>query len=83
MRHARPEDLDPVSALLDDLRSLDGLTEPRPGTFYRGPRAFLHFHIDPAGVFADLKVDGEFVRNRVTTQREQRTFLVAVRRAAP
>jgi hypothetical protein len=33
-------------------------------------------------MFADLKVDGEFVRSRVTTAREQRGLLAAARRAA-
>jgi hypothetical protein len=82
VRHARPDDLAPLDALLIDLRAIDGLTERSPGTFYRGSQAFLHFHADPAGLFADLKVDGEFTRSRVTTRREQRTFLAAVRRAA-
>ena len=82
MRHARPDDLDPLAALLVDLRAIDGLTERSPGTFYRGSQAFLHFHVDPTGLFADLKVDGEFERTRVTTRREQRTFLATVRREA-
>lgn len=82
MRHARPEDLGPVRELLADVRRIDGLTERSPGTFYRGSKAFLHFHADPAGLFADLKIDGEFVRSRVTTTREQRSLLAAARRAA-
>ena len=82
MRHARPDDLGPLAALLDDVRAIGGLTERSPGTFYRGSTAFLHFHVDPAGLFADLKVDGAFVRSRVSTVRERRTFLAAVRRAA-
>ena len=82
MWHARPEDLGPVEELLAELRRIDGLTERSPGTFYRGSQAFLHFHVDPTGLFADLKVDGEFERTRVTTRREQRTFLATVRREA-
>jgi len=71
-----------LAALLDDVRAIGGLTERSPGTFYRGSTAFLHFHVDAAGLFADLKVDGEFVRSRVSTVRERRTFLAAVRREA-
>ena len=82
MRHARAEDLEPLEPLLDELRGIDGLTERSPGTFYLGSQAFLHFHADAAGLFADLKVDGEFVRSRVSTVRERRTFLAAVRREA-
>ena len=82
VRHARAEDLDPLTDLLAGLRTVEGLTERSPGTFYRGSQAFLHFHADPAGPFADLKVDGEFVRFRVRTRREQRSLTAAARRAA-
>ena len=82
MRHARVEDLEPLTELLSRLRTIDGLTERSPGIFYRRSTGFLHFHADPAGMFADLKVDGEFVRSRVSTVREQRAFLAAARRAA-
>jgi hypothetical protein len=82
VRHARPEDLEAIAPLLDDLRGIEGLRERSPGTFYRGSQAILHFHADPAGMFADLKVDGEFVRSRVTTAPEQRALLAAARRAA-
>ena len=82
MRHARPTDLDPIASLLDDLRRIDGLRERSPGTFYRGSSAFLHFHADAAGLFADLELDGEFVRTRVTTATERQALLRAARRAA-
>ncbi|HEV2530755.1 hypothetical protein [Phenylobacterium sp.] len=55
MRHARPEDLDRLDDLLGQLRALPGLTEKSPGTFYVKSRAFLHFHQDPKGMFADLR----------------------------
>jgi hypothetical protein len=82
VRHAREDDLGPVADLLVALRAVDGLTERKPGTFYRGSSAFLHFHVDTAGMFADLKVDGAFQRARVTTKREQARFLAVARRAA-
>jgi hypothetical protein len=31
------------------------LREKSRGIFYRGSRAFLHFHEDPAGLFADIR----------------------------
>jgi len=55
MRHARPEDLDRLEDLLGQLRALPGLTEKSRGTFYVKSRAFLHFHEDPAGLFADIR----------------------------
>jgi hypothetical protein len=79
VRHARPDDLAPLADLLSALRDLDGLTEKKPGTFYRRSNAFLHFHVDPAGLFADLKLDGEFQRFRVTTKREQAQLLTRAR----
>jgi hypothetical protein len=83
VRHATAQDLEPLSPLLAQLRTLDGLTEKSPGTFYRRSKAFLHFHHDPSGLFADLRLDpqGDFVRMRVSTQVEQARFLAAVRRA--
>jgi hypothetical protein len=42
-------------------------------------RAFLHFHEDPAGVFADLRMGADFERFRVTTAGERRSFLRRVR----
>ena len=47
MKHAGPSALAEMDALLGELRKLEGLTERRPGVFYRRSRAFLHFHEDP------------------------------------
>jgi len=68
MRHARPEDLDRLEDVLAELRALPGLTERSRGTFYRKSRAFLHFHEDPKGLFADLRdaADRDFDRIDVT-----------------
>ena len=82
VRHATPADLDRISDLLVLLRGVDGLVERTPGVFYRRSRAFLHFHEDPAGMFADVRLDGDdFVRFRVTTRSEQTSFLRRVRGA--
>ncbi|MDB5476457.1 MAG: hypothetical protein JWP49_1968 [Phenylobacterium sp.] len=81
MRHARPEDLEPLVGLLAQLRALPGLTERTPGTFYRKARAFLHFHHDPKGLFADLRGpdDGDFERIDVTAPGGQTTLLALAR----
>ena len=55
MRHAVSESLDQLASLLDQLRSLPGLNEKTRGVFYVRSRAFLHFHEDPKGLFADLR----------------------------
>ena len=82
MRHITPDELDRLEDLLAALRETAGLREKKRGVFYRKSRAFLHFHEDPAGLFADVRLDGEaFERFRVTTKKEQRDLLARVRRA--
>lgn len=58
MKHAGPAVLEGLEPLLARLRAIDGLVERRAGVFYCRSRAFLHFHEDPAGVFADVRFDG-------------------------
>ena len=81
MKHAGPDALDQIEPMLAKIRKLEGLKEPRRGTFYRGSSAFLHFHEDPAGMFADIKLDGDFQRFRVTTRKEIDAFLARTARA--
>jgi hypothetical protein len=82
VRHATPAALDQLESLLLELRRLGLLREKKRGTFYRGSNAFLHFHEDPAGLFADVRLGGaDFARRRVSTQAEQRALVAAVRRA--
>ncbi|HTR60843.1 MAG TPA: hypothetical protein VMH37_04005 [Candidatus Binataceae bacterium] len=81
MKHAGPDALDRIEPLLARVRRLEGLKEPKRGTFYRGSSAFLHFHEDPAGMFADIKLDGDFQRFRVSTRKEIDTFLACAARA--
>ncbi len=49
--------------------------------FYRKSKAFLHFHEDPAGLFADLRVGADFDRYPVNTKREWKELLRAMDRA--
>ena len=79
MKHAGAQALDGIEPILAQLRKLGGLKEKSRGTFYRGASAFLHFHEDPAGMFADIKLDGEFVRMPVNTRAEAAAL---IRRAA-
>ena len=81
MRHATPAALDRLEPFLETLRAVDGLKEKNRGTFYRGSKAFLHFHEDAAGLFADVRLDTTFERFRATTKREQAAVLRAVVRA--
>jgi hypothetical protein len=82
MKHAGSDALDALEPVLAELRKLDGLKEKKRGTFYRGSSAFLHFHEDPAGFFADVKLDGnDFVRLRVNSTKEVATLISKARRA--
>ena len=65
--------------MLQELRALPGLHEKSRGTFYRGSRAFLHFHEDASGHHADVRLAAEFERFRVQTKAEQRAVLAKVR----
>jgi len=58
MKHAGADTLHRLAPLLQRLRAIPGLTERKPGIFYLRASAFLHFHEDPAGIFADVKLDG-------------------------
>ena len=59
MKHAGAEALDQLEGLLEQVRHHSQLTERKRGVFYRKSRAFLHFHEDPAGMFADARVQGD------------------------
>jgi hypothetical protein len=81
MQHIRDAGLDDLEPLLERLRALDGLVERKRGNFTRGSRAFLHFHEDPAGYFADVRLAGDFERFRVQTKAEQSRLVTAVKAA--
>lgn len=71
MRHAGAGTLARIAPLLEELRSRPELREKRPGVFHLGRREFLHFHDDPSGIFADVRLADAFVRLPVTSRAEQ------------
>lgn len=82
MKHASPETLRELASLLERLRSIPGLVERKPGTFYLRSKAFLHFHEDPAGLFADVKLDGDsFQRLPLQTAADQSSLVRAAAQA--
>ena len=82
MKHASHASLARLAPLLEQLRAISGLIERRPGSYYRRSAAFLHFHEDPAGLFADAKLNlASFERLPVNTRTEQSALLSAVRLA--
>jgi len=81
MKHAGDKALDELEPLLRQVRALPSLREKKRGSFYLGGKGFLHFHEDPAGFFADVKLDDDYTRMRVSTAAERKAFLAAARRA--
>ena len=80
MRHARAAALDALEDILTALRGHEELRERKRGIFYRKSVAFLHFHEDPAGLFADVRLDGaNFERYPVTSRKHQGDLLTRIR----
>jgi hypothetical protein len=75
MKHAGPSALTELADLIVEIRKRDGLKEPKPGTFYRKGKAWLHFHEDPAGFFADLRIGNDWERFRVSARNERAHLL--------
>ena len=76
MKHVGAVTLAQLAPLLERVRGLGRLTERKPGTFYLRSSAFLHFHEDPRGLFADVKLDGtSFTRLPVSSPAEQDALL--------
>lgn len=81
MKHASPATLDGLEPLLAEIRTLDGLKEKSRGIFYLKSRAFLHFHEDPKGLFADVRdASGRDFERIDVTGEVGRTHLVALAR---
>jgi hypothetical protein len=81
MKHAGPATLDALDDLITAIRARDGLREPRPGIFYRKGKAWLHFHEDKTGLFADLRAGTEWERFRVSTPEERANLLATIDRS--
>lgn len=81
MKHAGDSALDRLEPLLRSLREVPALREKSRGTFSRGGRAFVHFHEDPAGLFADVRFGDDFERIDVTTAAQQNRLVRRIRTA--
>ena len=81
MKHASAATLDVLEPLLVALRAVPGLVEKSRGVFYRKGRAFLHFHEDPKGLFADVRdaTGSDFDRIDVSEEAGRRALVAAAR----
>ena len=75
MKHASKKALDSLEGLLKRIRQTKLLKEKSTGIFYKKSQAFLHFHEDSKGLFADLKVESSWKRFPVNTKQEKDYFL--------
>jgi hypothetical protein len=82
VKHAGSAALDEMEPLLAELRELPELQERQRGVFYRKSRAFLHFHEDAAGMFADVRLADDFERLPVNTRAEQQDLVRRIRSGA-
>jgi len=80
MKHADIHALERLGSLLDEIRKMAPLKERSQGVFYFKSKAFLHFHDDPSGLFADLRTGSDFERFPVNSA-EQRSLLLQTVRA--
>jgi hypothetical protein len=63
--------IDRIAPLLKMLRAYPALREVRPSAFHLNGRDFLHFHDEPEGIFADVRLTTGFVRMPVSSRSEQ------------
>jgi hypothetical protein len=80
MKHAGQDALARLEPLLVELRRRPNLREKKLGIFYRKSKSFLHFHEDPTGLFADVRLylEQDFYRFPVNTDHEQKAILDAI-----
>ena len=78
MKHAGADTLEALGEVLEMLRARTALVEKRPGIFYVRGRAFLHFHQDRAGIFADLRHRSDWLRLSVNSAAEREMLLATV-----
>lgn len=67
--------LETLASLLGVLRAYPVLNEVRPTAFHLDGRDFIHFHEEPEGLFADVRLSKGRVRLPVSTQAEQAELL--------
>lgn len=78
MKHASFETIEKLTSKLDHIRSLGVLKEKKKGTFYNKSSAFLHFHEDVEGLFADLKINNIWQRFEINNDNDWEVLFAKV-----
>jgi len=81
MKHAGPAALDRLEPFLEELRAITLLKERARGTFYRGSRAFLHFHEHGEDLYADIRFADVWERLPATTAAQRLKLKRRLKRA--
>ena len=82
MKHVGPVALAALEPLLREVRKYSSLVERTRGSFYRKSKAYLHFHEDTSGTYADVKLNGaDFSRLPVSTPQQQAYLLSLIAQA--
>ncbi len=71
MKHATPETLDRLQPLLEKLSAMPALAQRSRGVYSLKSKAFLHFHEDAAGIFADVSDNGSWSRVAVNSKKDE------------
>jgi hypothetical protein len=79
MKHATRLTLTAIEPFLLSIRQFAVLKERSLGVFYWKGQAFLHFHEDPAGLFADIRINEEFQRFPVNSEGEKKFLLTKIK----
>ena len=71
MKHATGKTLKTLESLLREIRKSQHLKEKNHGIFYLKSKAYLHFHEDEEGTFADVKKGNKWVRLKVPDNKKE------------
>ncbi len=72
-----------IEPFLARVREVPGLTEKKTGVFYCGAKAFLHFHEDEAGMFADVSLPTGWVRVPINSEADENSLIALISEHAP
>lgn len=75
--------LETLAPLLRVLRGNPILEEVRPTAFHLDAQDFIHFHEEPEGLFADVRLSKGRVRMPVSTRSEQAELLERIESKLP
>jgi hypothetical protein len=78
MIHATASTLNKLEPLLERLRTFTKLKEKSRGIFYYKSKAFLHFHEDAQGLFADVSISSSWTRFSVDSASDYQQLIEVV-----